>query len=1044
MDFEANGHFIEQSDLFIANISCLLDPSKISDNLLLCQLKFGNDKLDLYVIKDLNNIGIVPNGNISNISTIKLTNKLSEPCTLIIDWRDKETNLVIKVGDSKIAYPNLQLDDFLSLSIGSNDFKIINPAFWSTTLVPNYPYNQIVNLYNNPESLPIKDVLAYFLDKDGNKILQINPYLFVKGVWETEDLAIHNAYQLNLLKFDKVNDNRISPTASLTSVTTPVCASNTSNSSFSVTVTGVPSGQSWSLSYSLNGTSQAPVNGSGSGTFTFPLTLSSVGTSKIVLNGIADSQYSNNSLSGAVSANITVNEVGGAVSNSDTSIIWTDDNNGSKLSSEDLDDLINNHVVYEQQTYILITNNQTGDDEMHLISDTGFDLVNSNVTWIDSQENEVSCIEASGIKLDFQGKRIGQVDANPQKTQWSFKLKVTKVTGNRLLPKYTLIQGSESISMVPKRTVSKSDLSDQTFGSLFASKLQNLNLLSFGYNLKSLDMVHLENIIGDHESKKNAVFYWIDDDSKRFNRLKEYVAPIGYAGLARSESVETSIKNIIANSSDVELRAAHFTTHESNWGINIGGSYAGAKGDISFGMKKENNIAIQNFSKDLASNESIVQFTIGFKNELDCVIDRSFIILNGQRIDDEDPGAADDPDSFYNLLGNEDDSTEAIAKTLLDKFGTHYMASATMGVYTIEEYYGTKTSIEKLIESGKKISTKSGWNLSGDGGLGVTAGFNLGFNDTDENDNTNSKDLTNTIDSNKSVNKIWGSTDGTTGANTALIPLRRHFRALSNLLAPPFFDHTDSGFYKIMTEVRSKYEEKIIENILGYDNIDFKSTFIYLFRFFPQNSVTPQMTNFFGLNNYSNSNFSFSFNEQNLYYPNLLQFGLEIDNLVLKLKDQNIATIEKFSFKGDYTNYDVQNIGVLGTFGGSFSESQTKYFKFIGGDESEINFDIGDSVINISLSDNFDDYRQQISNLNNGDTSSAVTPTPYSLKITQKNITDWLGENYKTSTWKPLMNLDPDLENNWSSALTKYLNVGEYYFPILQAVKVDLSALVNY
>lgn len=127
-----------------------------------------------------------------------------------------------------------------------------------------------------------------------------------------------------------VNPN---PTATLNSVQTPVCQSSTANSSFSVTVTGVPTGQGWSLNYTLNGTAQTAVTNAGSGTFTFPLTLNSAGTITLKLTSITNTNTSctTNPLTGSITADIVVDAttVAGSISNSGASVVCTGTNSGS-------------------------------------------------------------------------------------------------------------------------------------------------------------------------------------------------------------------------------------------------------------------------------------------------------------------------------------------------------------------------------------------------------------------------------------------------------------------------------------------------------------------------------------------------------------------------------------------------------------------------------------------------------------------------------------------------------------------------------------------
>jgi gliding motility-associated-like protein len=127
-----------------------------------------------------------------------------------------------------------------------------------------------------------------------------------------------------------VNPN---PTATLNSVVTPVCQSTTANSSFSVTVTGVPTGQGWSLRYTLNGTSQTPVTNSGSGTFTFPLTLSNSGNVSLILTGITNTLTNcvTDPLTGSISATIVVDSTttAGTIANAAASVVCIGTNSGT-------------------------------------------------------------------------------------------------------------------------------------------------------------------------------------------------------------------------------------------------------------------------------------------------------------------------------------------------------------------------------------------------------------------------------------------------------------------------------------------------------------------------------------------------------------------------------------------------------------------------------------------------------------------------------------------------------------------------------------------
>jgi hypothetical protein len=127
-----------------------------------------------------------------------------------------------------------------------------------------------------------------------------------------------------------VNPN---PNATLNAVQTPVCQSSTSNSNFTVTVSGVPTGQGWSLGYTLNSLTQTAVTNTGSGTFTFPLTLNTAGTVTLSLTTITNTGSTPNCitvLSGQTNDIIVdATTVAGTISNSAASVVCIGINSGS-------------------------------------------------------------------------------------------------------------------------------------------------------------------------------------------------------------------------------------------------------------------------------------------------------------------------------------------------------------------------------------------------------------------------------------------------------------------------------------------------------------------------------------------------------------------------------------------------------------------------------------------------------------------------------------------------------------------------------------------
>ena len=113
-----------------------------------------------------------------------------------------------------------------------------------------------------------------------------------------------------------VNVNPL-PFATINSVQTPVCQSTSVNSSFSYTISSVSTGQGWLLSYSLNGTAQTQVTGTGSGTFSTQLTLPTAGTVIVLLTKIETTGSSPNcsqALSSSLNVIVDATTVAGTVS----------------------------------------------------------------------------------------------------------------------------------------------------------------------------------------------------------------------------------------------------------------------------------------------------------------------------------------------------------------------------------------------------------------------------------------------------------------------------------------------------------------------------------------------------------------------------------------------------------------------------------------------------------------------------------------------------------------------------------------------------------
>ncbi|MFM9944909.1 MAG: PKD domain-containing protein [Bacteroidia bacterium] len=114
------------------------------------------------------------------------------------------------------------------------------------------------------------------------------------------------------------------PSATLNSVTTPVCAGASTFATFQITTSGIATGVGFTVTYTVGGTSGLTFSNVGSGTFTVATTtpaLSASGTTAVTLNNITTTGLATNCATGlSATMNITVDAVStaGTVSSNQT------------------------------------------------------------------------------------------------------------------------------------------------------------------------------------------------------------------------------------------------------------------------------------------------------------------------------------------------------------------------------------------------------------------------------------------------------------------------------------------------------------------------------------------------------------------------------------------------------------------------------------------------------------------------------------------------------------------------------------------------------
>ena len=130
-----------------------------------------------------------------------------------------------------------------------------------------------------------------------------------------------------------VNVNAL-PTVTLNSVGGPICQG--SSTTFTITVSNVPTGNGWNVTGTIDGVSMSTVSGTGSGTFTFNTqTLNTAGSIPVVITLITNTTTTCTSGAISLSKNITVDatSIAGTASPSTVSVVCKGANSGDVVVS---------------------------------------------------------------------------------------------------------------------------------------------------------------------------------------------------------------------------------------------------------------------------------------------------------------------------------------------------------------------------------------------------------------------------------------------------------------------------------------------------------------------------------------------------------------------------------------------------------------------------------------------------------------------------------------------------------------------------------------
>jgi hypothetical protein len=717
-----------------------------------------------------------------------------------------------------------------------------------------------------------------------------------------------------------------------------------------------------------------------------------------------------------------------------------------KLPEEDLKglefgkDLIEQSVIYTPQKYLLITNKGTPDGNLHLITDAGHNMVFTSYEPTDK-----------GYVLSFSGSFIMDENDDPNDFEaQSCKLEMIKhkKLGGEVAKSYHLEFDKESyaynMEFVKKREIPlDSAMHGESFKDKFLHKVSNIKLFLKGFDITEIDMLNISHILVNDKGRKDKnVFAWIDMDKSHYLMVGNYPFPYGIYGCNRASSDESTVNYLIGTKKGMEQRASHTTSVEHSYSGSLGVSLgiSGQKQDLanrslSFGYSTENSTTLSHAIKKMTDEESFVNSAFSHRLNRDNFIDKSFAFLDGQ------PGALDRSEyqpvtffqSIYDLL--EDDSDEAFEK-LIDNYGTHYLACASYGSYTFFTKYGTKKTTLYMLQNGKKASrkksldfgTKSSAKIPIDGvDFGMSNEFNYGQKNLDENEKLEENDVTKTYSEDYSVKGTFGASD-----EHADFPIRRHFRPLSELLAPPFYSNEYPEFYKITTNIRRKYEKAIVKHMLKKRGSEEMSSHFFLIKIFPgfsDNSVKE----FFSASN------NWSVNGQAISQPKLVSFTCSIQGLKVSLGNTT-KTLDKVLLEASYTGVDRSKLESTGKINlAKTGPESDQVFYLIGGNEKDLVIDMDSFLISAKNIDN-----QIYKDLVEMHENDSDIPKPEKVDVSSNSKPQFIyndGTLLSNQTWKAVEEMD--ITNPWKDGKSIFLEHNTNRLKILDIVKLDINNLLN-
>lgn len=707
-------------------------------------------------------------------------------------------------------------------------------------------------------------------------------------------------------------------------------------------------------------------------------------------------------------------------------------------------DLLENHVIYESQRYLLFTNAGTAESIWHLITDSGLDL---SLAALSETSN--------GFEATFTGHRISDDigGANPPAAENCVLRYRSIVVPGKPEAKYSLTldfttpDHPYSQAYVRQRQIDRprggpAHPDKQSWVNVFTEKPANIKLFLRGYDITKVDMINIHKIHDSAFGKRAHLFAWINEESSDYLMATNYPCPYGIFGNSRQSSEETTINYLISDAESLEQRAAHNTSVEHSYGGNLGIS-AGKKGgaSIGFGYSTANSYTLRDHHRSRVEHQSFTSSSFTSRYFRDNFVDRSLAFLDGQ------PGARDGSDKtdglkFYDdLMGLLSASENDDLDRFIAKYGTHYLVSASFGMHAYMHKVGTRKTTEYLLETGNTISASKNFSVNFKARIPVKAvrlkpSFNYGQTNSSEDDTLKSTDIEHTFDSDLTEAGTVGSTDEHGGGEYGLFPVRRHFRPLSNLLAPPFFNHTLDEFYPIMTTIRNKLEQRISAHMLGPGyKVDEGSAHFLLVRILSgfDSTAVKRIFN-------PDPGGEWKIGSEVIDLPKVCTFEGHLENIELVCGSM-LRKVGDISFKASYDGLDFKDIENSGTFETEISMPERTEFYFVGGDEADLRVRIGKVTLSASTNKTpeFKRLQKVMHNLGQKVPQSADINTA----LTNVGNIKWSGTafNNEDRSWQTQKTVD--IGDIWKKAVRGSINLTGSQLILVEGLKFDISVLVE-